>query len=197
MAGCLDFPEPGNREKCVNLRQRHDHAGDKLRREQVPPRQRAHEQGAHVAHLAIVDHREGGLHPVEELDQQYQSGRDVNLVQHIGFVGWNDGHAEHLPKAGGENEQPDQRADQRGHEPFALMQKAQSLPPNNALEADRVLERREAGGPSAGRRLDGHDASLSACNGASCVSRVNAARISCAPRVRTTVVTAPCARTRP
>jgi hypothetical protein len=44
-----------------------------------------------------------------------------------------DRHAERLAEAGGENKQPNERAHQRRHEAFALMQIAQHLAPDDAL----------------------------------------------------------------
>src|SRR5207253_7890766 len=41
----------------------------------------ADQQGAHVAHLAVVDHRERRLHPIEELDHRHQSWRDDPALQ--------------------------------------------------------------------------------------------------------------------
>ena len=51
---------------------------------------------------------------------------------------------QHLPEAGGKNEQPDQRAHQRRDEAFALVDEAQRLTPDDALEADQILRQREA-----------------------------------------------------
>ena len=193
----LDLPEPGDGEEGVDLRQRHGHSGHELGGQQIPARERAYEQGAHVAHFAIVDHGQRRLHAVEQLDQQHQSRRDVDFVEDVGFVGRDDGDTEHLPEPGGEDEEPYQRADERGHEPLALVQETQSFPPHDALEADRVLRRREAVRPRKRGCVDGHEASSAVCDGSSCVSRVKAARISCAPTASITCATGPCARTRP
>src|SRR5262249_11400383 len=174
---------------------RYRHAGDELRREQEPPRHRAHEQRAHVAHFAVVDHGQRGLHAVEQLDQQHQSRRDVDFVEYVGLVRRDDGYAEDLPKAGGEDEKPDEGTNQCGHEALALMQEAQAFAPNDPLEADRVLDRRKSGHPGKRGQFDGHGASIAAS--APCVSRVKAARISLAPAASSTRGTDPCARTHP
>src|SRR5262249_27410815 len=87
----------------------------------------------------VVDHRQRGLHAVEELDHRDQSGRNVDLVENIGVVGRHDGYAERLAKSGGENEQPNQRAHERGDETLALMKKTQALSPYDAVETDEAL----------------------------------------------------------
>jgi hypothetical protein len=85
------------------------------------------------------------LHAVEQLDQQHQSRRDVDFVEYIGLVGRNDRQAEYLPKAGGEDEEPDEGTHEGGHEALTLMQEAQPFTPNNPLEADRVLDWEKSG----------------------------------------------------
>ena len=94
---------------------------------------------AHIAHLAVVDHRERGLHAVKQLDHRHQSGRDIDLVEDVGLVWRDDGDAEHLSKAGGEDEQPHQRPHQCGNEALALMQEAQSFPPHDTVQAGDIL----------------------------------------------------------
>ena len=71
-------------------------------------------------------------------------GRDVDLVEDVGLVWRDDRDAEDLAEAGGEDEQPDQRAHQGGDEALALMHEAQCLPPGDAAQADQVLAEREA-----------------------------------------------------
>src|SRR5262249_17628751 len=170
-------------------------AGDELRREQEPPRHRAHEQRAHVAHFAVVDHGQRGLHAVEQLDQQHQSRRDVDFVEDVGLVGWDDGHAENLPKAGGEDEEPDEGAHECSHEALALMQKAQTFTPNDPLETDRVLDRCKSGHLGKRGQFDGHEASIAAS--VPWVKQVKPPWISLASAASSTRETDPCARTRP
>ena len=136
-----DVPEPGDQQEGIDLQQRDRGSRQQLAEQQIPARQRAHQQGAHVAHLAVVDHRERGLHAVEELDHRHQSRRDIDLVEDVGFVGRDDGDAQHLAESGGEDEEPDQRPHQRGDEAFALMQEAQRLAPHDAVEAGGIFER--------------------------------------------------------
>ena len=69
----------------------------------------------------------------------HRPGRDVDLVEDIGLVGRDDRDAEHLAKAGGEDEQPEQRPDQRGDEALALVQEAQPFAHQDALEADEIV----------------------------------------------------------
>ena len=130
-----DVPEPGDRQEDIGLE-----AGDQDRRhqlagEQPPARHRAHQQHPHRAHLAVVDHRQRALHAAEQQDHPAQAGRDVDLVEDVGDVGRLVGDAQHRAEAGGEDEQPDQRPDQGGEEPPALVQEAQELAPQDALEA--------------------------------------------------------------
>ncbi len=65
----------------------------------------------------------------------HEARRDVDLVEHIGLVGRDDRHAEHLAEAGRKDEQPQQRPDQRRDEPFALVEKAQAFADQDALQA--------------------------------------------------------------
>ena len=64
-------------------------------------------------------------------------GVTIDLVEHVGLVGRDDGDAEDLAESGGEDEQPDQRPHQRGDEAFALMHEAQRLAPDDAGQAGR------------------------------------------------------------
>ncbi len=178
-------------EKSVDLQQRDRGACEQLREQEIPARQRAHQQSAHVAHLAVVDHRQRGLHAVEQLDHRHQSRRDIDLVEDVGLVGRDDGDAQHLAESGGEDEQPDQRPHQRGDEALALMQEAQRLAPHDAAEAGGILGEREA----ARRFVEGrgaHDAGLRAP-----VRRMKAEFTSCAPVWLRTCDPSPCARTWP
>src|SRR5262249_7409195 len=112
--------------------------------------------------------------------------------------GRNDGDAQHLAKPGGEDEQPHQRAHQRRNEALALMQEAQAFAPHDALEADRVLRKREpACGGDGGGGLDGHAASPGSTVAPPWIRDVKAARISGALASATTRATGPCASNRP
>ena len=103
---------------------------------------------------------------------------------------------EHLAEAGREDEQPDQRPHQRRDEALALMQEAQALAPDDAVQADGVLREREAGraigGPSLtlmrprsfGARRLGQRAE-------------GGADVRASPASATTSGTGPCASTRP
>ena len=71
-------------------------------------------------------------------------GRDVDLVEDIGLVRRDDRDAEDLAEAGGEDEQPYQRSDQRRDEALALVQESQRLAPGDAVQADEILAEREA-----------------------------------------------------
>ena len=155
----LDAPEPGDDQIGVDLRDRHHGACQQFAGQQEPARERADQQHAHVAHLAVVDHRQRGLHAVEQLDHRHQSGRDIDLVQDIGLVRRNDRHAEDLAEAGGEDEQPHQRPHQRRDEALALMQEAQRLAPGDAAQADEILAEPEARA-SVAARGDAHSGSL-------------------------------------
>src|SRR5258708_3981900 len=55
-----------------------------------------------------------------------------------------DEDAEYLQEYRGKNEKPDPRAHQRRNKSFALMDEAQRLKPDDALEADEILRQREA-----------------------------------------------------
>src|SRR5262249_45339867 len=83
-------------------------------------------------------HRERGLHAGEKQDHANEPGRDVDLVEHVGLVGWDDRHAEHLAEAGGENEEPEQRPHQRRDETFALVEEAQPFADQDALQAAEI-----------------------------------------------------------
>ena len=144
MSGRLDLPQPRDGEEGVDLQQRDGGSGDELRAQEIPARQRADEQRAHIAHLAIVDHRERRLHAVEELDHRHQARRDIHLIKDIDVVRGNDRDAEDLPKADGENEQPYQGAYQGRDESLALMQETQGFPPHDAIQADGILSQRKA-----------------------------------------------------
>ncbi len=61
------------------------------------------------------------------------SRRDVDFVEYVGLVGRDDGHAEYLPKASGEDEEPDEGTHECSHEALALMQEAQTFTPNDPL----------------------------------------------------------------
>ena len=135
----LDLPEISDDKKRIDLQNRNSDARDQLRRQEKPARRGTDQQHAHAAHFAVVDHRQRGLHAVEELDHRDQPGRDIDLVENIGVVGRHDRYAERLSKSGCENEQPDQRAHQRGNEALALVKKAQALSPYDAVEADQAL----------------------------------------------------------
>ena len=135
----LDLPEVGDDKKGVDLKNRNGDAGDQLRGQKKPPRRRADQQHAHAAHFAVVDHRQRGLHAVEELDHRDQARRDVDLVQDIGVVRGHDRDAERLAKSRGEDEQPDHRAHQRRDEALALVKKTQALAPHDPIEADQAL----------------------------------------------------------
>ena len=134
-----DIPEPRDQQEGIDLQQRNRGSRNELAEQQIPARQRTHQQGTHIAHLAVVDHRERRLHAVEELDHRDQAGRDIDLVENIGFVWRDDGDAEHLTEAGSEDEQPHQRPDQRRNKTFALMHEAQGLAPHNAVQAGDVF----------------------------------------------------------
>ena len=138
-----DVPEPGDQEEGIDLQQRDRGSRQQFAEQEIPARQRAHQQRAHVAHLAVIDHRQRGLHAVEQLDHRHQSRRDIDLVEDVGLVGRDDGDAEHLAESGGEDEQPHQRPHQRRDKTLALMQEAQRLAPHDAVEAGDVFRQRE------------------------------------------------------
>src|SRR6202012_895443 len=152
------------------------------------------QQGAHVAHLTIIDHRERGLHAVEKLDHRHQPRRDIDLIGDVGLVGRDDRDAEHLAEAGCEDEEPHQWAHQRRYETLALMQEAQGLAPHDAVEADDIFGGREAsralidGGGAHGARPPNWSEVP--------VRRMKAALISCAPASLSTLATSPRASTR-
>ena len=126
------------------MQDRYQRACQKFRRQQPPAWKRADQERAHSPGFPVIDHRERRLHTVEKLYHRDQSGRDVDLVKHVGLIWWNDRDAEDLPKTGGKNEKPDQRAHQRRDEALALMDKAQRFTPDDAGHADKILRRREA-----------------------------------------------------
>src|SRR6202008_2820962 len=83
-------------------------------------------------------------------------GRDIDLVEDVGFVWRYDGDAEHLAEADGEDEQPHQRPHQRRNKAFALVEEAQGFAPYNAVQAGEVLTERKAAPHWAdGRRTHG------------------------------------------
>ncbi len=51
-----------------------------------------------------------------------------------------------LAEAGGEDEEPDERANEGGEKALALMQKAQNLAPNDAPETGEIAHRPETAG---------------------------------------------------
>ncbi len=168
----------------MSFEERRNHRGSGLDKER-----------AHVAHFAIVDHGKRRLHAVEQLDQQHQTRCDVDLVQYVCVIGRYDGETEDLPEAGSKDEEPDQRAHERGDEALALMQEAQSFPPNDAFETDGVLRRREPRRPSVAHHLCAHELSCPAS--IVCVSRMKAERISRASAPAIICAVVPCVRTRP
>src|SRR5262249_21655081 len=125
-----------------------------------------------------------------------EARRDIHLVQHVGIVGRDDGHAEHLAKPGGKNEQPYQRTHERGDEALALMQEAQCLAPHDALETDRIALQREPGGGADGFRRHAAAPAAGAAAPLS-TSAVKAARMSGAAVMARMRATGPCARMRP
>src|SRR4029453_9413936 len=103
--------------------------------------------------------------------------RDVDLVQDIGLVGWDDRDPQNRAAAGGEDEQPHQRPHQGCEEAAILVHEAQHLADEDAVEAACVLD-------------DGHGFPLP-------VSLVKAARMLGASAARATASTSPWARMRP
>src|SRR5579875_399053 len=178
----VQFPKPSNGKKDVGLHNRNRDSGQKLRKQQIPTRERADQKRFHAAHLPVVNHRKRALHAVEQLDHRHQAGSDVNLIRNIGFIRRNDGNAEHKVKSGRKNHQPNQWPHERGDESAALVEPTQRLAPNHAIKADHILPY-------------GHG---------SC-SPSPAVRINCsnapfrwvAPAARVTSGTAPCAKMRP
>src|SRR4029079_14712839 len=97
------------------------------------------------------------LHGVEQEDHAEQARHHIHLVEHVRLVGRDDRHAERLAEAGGKNEEPDERTHQRRYEALALMQIAQHLTPDDALEAGDVSAQAKA------RRLAAPGAIADAC----------------------------------
>src|SRR5690606_17180946 len=151
----LYAPEPGNPKEDIDLRQRHDHARQELRNQQEPAWEGADQQRAHVAHLAVVDHRERGLHAAEEKDHAGKPGRDINFVKNVGLVGWNDRDPQDLPEAGGEDEQPHQGAHKRGNKALALVQESQRLASEYAAHANEITRKAERTRDGRGRDFPG------------------------------------------
>src|SRR6185369_9723501 len=104
-----------------------------------------------------------------------------------------DGEAEHLTEAGGEDEQPHQRPHQCGDEAFALMQEAKRLAPHDAVQAGEIFAKREAA-PDRPYGHGGHDVGLPLC-AEEPVSRMNAVLISLPPVSAITRATLPWANT--
>src|SRR5690606_20804174 len=147
---------PGDREEGIDLQDRHGHPREKLRQQQEPARKRADEERPHRPGLAVIDHREGGLHAVEELDHRDEAGGDVDLVEDVGDIGRRDREAEHRPETRREDEEPDERTDERREEPLALAQEPQRLAPDDAPEGARApppAEIAEAHGVSISRSM--------------------------------------------
>jgi hypothetical protein len=140
----VHLPPAGDGEEDIDLDEGHGDAGGKLRQQQVPARVRAGQQHPHGADLPVIDHGEGGLHAVEELDHGREARRDVDLVEDVGLVRSGDRDAEHVAEAGGEDEQPDQRPDQRREEALLLIDEAKEFPAHDAAEADEIAAEGEA-----------------------------------------------------
>ena len=136
-----DVPERGDGEEDVDLHHRDDDPGEKLGEQQRPAREGARQQHPHRADLAVVDHRQRGLHAGEELDHHRQPRRDVFLVKDVGVVGRNDGHAQRRAEAGGEDEQPDQRPHQGAEEALLLVDELEQFALGDAGKADPVAGR--------------------------------------------------------
>jgi hypothetical protein len=84
------------------------------------------------------------LHAVEQLDHRDEAGGDVDLVGDVRLVGRDDGDAEGEAEAGGEDDQPDQWAHQRGKEAPTLVEKAQPFAPDDALQTAQVPDRHKS-----------------------------------------------------
>src|SRR5690606_15223438 len=106
---------------------------------------------AHVAHLAVVDHRERGLHAAEEKDHAGKPWRDINFVKNVGLVGWNDRDPQDLPEAGGEDKQPHQGAHKRGNKALALVQESQRLASEYAAPQSEITRTAEMSRDGRGR----------------------------------------------
>ena len=180
----LDIPKPGDGEKDIGLEDRDQRSSDQLGAQEKPARERADEQGAHVAHFAVVNHRERRLHAVEKLDHRDKARHDIDLIEHIGLVRRDDRHAEDLAESGGENEQPYQRADERRHEALALMQEAQAFAPDDALGADEVLAQGEARAPDIFVGKGGHGLRLSGVTSQDSTIVIAEQRVSTRPQRR-------------
>jgi hypothetical protein len=136
--GRNDIPEVSDSQKRVGLKNSNGDATDQFRQEQERSRKGRYEQGTHGARFPVVNHRQRRLHGIEEQDHADEAWRDECLVQHVGRVGRNDRDAENLPEAGGKDKQPDQRSDQGGEEPFALVEKAQNFAPDDPAETGQI-----------------------------------------------------------
>ena len=116
-------------------------SGEKLACQQPPARKGTDQQRAHATGLAVIDHGQGRLHAVEELNHRDQARRDIDFVENISVIGWDDRDSEYLPETSCKNEKPDKRAHQGRDETLALMQEAERLAPDNAAKADRNIAR--------------------------------------------------------
>jgi hypothetical protein len=131
-------------EKRVDLRHGNSRAGQQLRAQQEPARERAHQQRAHIAHLPVVDHGQRRLQAAEQQDHGREARRDIHLIADIRAVGLDRRQAECGAKARREDKQPDERAHQGGHETLPLMEKPHVFPPRDADETPRILNQAQA-----------------------------------------------------
>ena len=86
------------------------------------------------------------MHAIEELDHADQPGRDVDFVENVGVIGLDPRNTKHIVEACGESKEPHQGTHKCREEAFALLQKAQALPPYDADRTNEILPGREAGG---------------------------------------------------
>src|SRR3712207_6947160 len=76
--------------------------------------------------------------------QPDETRHEINLVEDVRLVRGNDRQAEHRAKAGGEDGEPHQRANDGRAKPAGLAQVAQQLTPHDAAQRPQPVEKTHA-----------------------------------------------------
>ena len=155
-----DVPKSRDKKESINLQNRNGGPGDQFRAQKVPARERADEQGAHIAHLAVIDHRERRLHAIKKLNHRNQAGSNVLGVKNVGLVRGIIDTPSTWRKPAAKMRQPNERTYQRRNKALSLMYEPEASRQTMPFQANSVLAQRKA----AVRMADGNGAmSLSDC----------------------------------
>ena len=117
-----------------DLQQRQDRRADDLGKQQKAARQRGHQHDAHDARFAVIDHRQRRLHALEQDDDADQARQDIFLIGRVGSIGLDDGNAQKVVQARGEDQEPQRGTNEGGDQPFGLAQELCDLAPGDGIK---------------------------------------------------------------